>query len=209
MGLFFLSRRRPVKTATIPTFPVPDASCTSMDAQTRSAAVVEPPDAELVSRSRGGCQQAFADLYQRHAGRLMPMLWRLSGGRVAQAEDWLQDGFLQAWRKLDGLDDPQSFGAWLKRLTVNLALSDRRRPQLLTESAGLDTVAVSDPPWPAADRDLERAVAALPPRAREVLVLFCLEGLSHAEIASAMGIDPGTSKAQLHRARQLLKESLS
>lgn len=181
----------------------------SMDAPRQPMSDSPPADGVLVTRSRGGCQQSFNELYQRHAGRLMPMLWRLSGGRVNQAEDWLQEGFLQAWRTLDGLNDPQSFGAWLKRLTINLALSDRRRPELATATASLDVQAVPAPPWPAADLDLERAVAALPQRAREVLVLFCLEGLTHAEIARSMGIDAGTSKAQLHRARQLLKESLS
>lgn len=180
-----------------------------MDAKRQPFSKSQPPDALLVARSRSGCQQSFRELYQRHAGRLMPMLWRLSGGRTSQAEDWLQEGFLLAWRKLDRLDDPQSFGAWLKRLTLNLALSDRRRQALVTETSSLENQAMADPPWPAADRDLERAVAALPQRAREVLVLFCLEGLTHAEIASAMGINPGTSKAQLHRARQILKESLS
>lgn len=179
-----------------------------MDAERQPNATSQPSDALLVTRSRSGCQQSFHELYQRHAGRLMPMLWRLSGGRAGQAEDWLQEGFLQAWRKLDYLDDPQSFGAWLKRLTLNLALSDRRRPHLVTDPSSTELQAMPDPTWPAADRDLERAVAALPQRAREVLVLFCLEGLTHAEIAQSMGIDPGTSKAQLHRARQLLKELL-
>lgn len=181
----------------------------SMDAQSQPIAASQPSDEELVQRACGGCQQAFGDLYQRHAGRLMPMLWRLSGGRLALAQDWLQDGFLQAWRKLDRLNDPPRFGAWLKRLTINLALSDRRRLELVTESAELQAQKAPEPPWPAADLDLERAVAALPARAREVLVLFCLEGLTHGEIAEAMDIDPGTSKAQLHRARQLLKETLS
>ena len=180
-----------------------------MDANRQPIATNSPSDALLVGRSRDGCQHAFAALYERHAGWLMPMLWRLSGGRTTQAEDWLQEGFLKAWRKLDHLEDPQSFGAWLKRLTLNLALSDRRRLEVVTETDSLERQPMADPPWPAADRDLERAVASLPPRAREVLVLYCLEGLTHAEIASAMGIDPGTSKAQLHRARQLLKESLS
>ncbi|NDY95096.1 RNA polymerase sigma factor [Wenzhouxiangella limi] len=180
-----------------------------MDARCQNAAAAQTPDELLVQRCKRGCQQSFAELYQRHAGRLMPMLWRLGGGRLALAEDWLQDSFLLAWRKLDQLNEPARFGAWLKRLSINLALSDRRRVALVTDALVLEAQTMPEPPWPAADLDLERAVAALPRRARAVLVLFCLEGLSHAEIAAAMGIDPGTSKAQLHRARQILKESLS
>ena len=60
-----------------------------------------------------------------------------------------------------------------------------------------------------ADLDLERAIVGLPERARQVLVLFHLAGLGHAETGQAMGIDPGTSKAQLHRARKLMREWLS
>ncbi|TVQ33461.1 MAG: sigma-70 family RNA polymerase sigma factor [Wenzhouxiangella sp.] len=166
-------------------------------------------DADWVESARGGCQQSFQALYQNHAGRLMPMLWRMSGGDSGRAQDWLQEAFLKAWRHLDQLDDPLRFGAWLKRLTVNLALADRRRAQLATVSEGMELQAAPAPPWPAADQDLERAIAALPERARQVLVLFCLEGFTHAEIAECMAIDEGTSKGQLHRARQILKDALS
>lgn len=166
-------------------------------------------DADWVVSARAGCQQSFQALYQNHAGRLMPMLWRMSGGDAGRAQDWLQECFLKAWRHLDQLDDPLRFGAWLKRLAINLALSDRRRQQLTTVNEGMELQAAPAPPWPAADQDLERAIAALPERARQVLVLFCLEGFTHAEIAQCMSIDEGTSKGQLHRARQILKDSLS
>lgn len=166
-------------------------------------------DADWVQSARAGCQQSFQALYQSHAGRLMPTLWRMSGGDVGRAQDWLQESFLKAWHYLDQLDDPSRFGAWLKRLAINLALSDRRKLELVTVSEGLELQAAPTPPWPAADQDLERAIAVLPERARQVLVLFCLEGFTHAEIAQTMKIDEGTSKGQLHRARQLLKDALS
>jgi RNA polymerase sigma factor (sigma-70 family) len=166
-------------------------------------------DADWVVLARDGCQRSCYELYQRHAGRLMPMLWRMSGGDAARAQDWLQECFIKAWSRLDQLDDPLRFGAWLKRLAINLVVSDRRRPELLLQTDGLEHQAAPSPPWPAADLDLERAIAALPDRARQVLILFCLEGLTHAEIARIMVIDEGTSKGQLHRARQLLKDRLS
>jgi RNA polymerase sigma-70 factor (ECF subfamily) len=168
---------------------------------------VTDEDASLVGEARAGDSEAFAALYRRHAGTLMPMLWRLAGGDRPLAEDWLQDAFVQAWHRLDQVRDPAAFGGWLRRLAVNVALADRRRGRLDTVDAEIEPGA-PEPPWPAADLDLERAIAALPDRARQVLVLFHLSDLGHAEIAELLGVDIGTSKAQLHRARNLIKETL-
>jgi RNA polymerase sigma factor (sigma-70 family) len=110
---------------------------------------------------------------------------------------------------LEQLREPERFGGWLKQLAVNVALADRRRLKVSGTDDALPQLADIEPPWPATDLDLERAVAKLPTRARDVLVLFCLEGFSHQEIAATLGVEVGTSKAQLHRARQLLKETLS
>ena len=169
----------------------------------------ETDDADLVEASMAGDRQAFSLLYQRHSGWLLPMLWRLTGGDQGQAEDLLQEVFVQAWFKLDQLRDRQRFGGWLKTSAVNLALASRRKFQVVGDDDALASQAQAEPPWPAADLDLESAIARLPERARQVLVLFCLEGLSHEEIAVLMKVEIGTSKAQLHRARSLLKESLS
>lgn len=161
-----------------------------------------------VGAARLGDPRAFEALYRHHAGWLLPLLWRLAAGDRGRAEDWLQEAFVQAWQKLDQLRDDNAFPAWLKRLAVNLALAEQRRGRLALSDATIDRAA-PEPPWPAADLDLERAIVGLPERARQVLVLFHLGGLGHAEIGLAMGIDPGTSKAQLHRARTLLKERLA
>lgn len=166
-------------------------------------------DAELVTGARSGDTRAFSRLYERHSGRLLPALWRLTGGDRGQAEDLLQEAFVQAWNRLDQLRDPARFGPWLKQTAINLALSDRRRMRVVGDDSGLDQLAEAAPPWPSADLDLERAIAALPERARQVLVLFCLEGYSHDEIARTLGIEAGTSKGQLNRARGLLREVLS
>lgn len=166
-------------------------------------------DSKLVSGARAGDSRAFARLYERHAGRLLPTLWRLAGGDHGKAEDLLQDAFVQAWNRLDQLRDPARFGSWLKQTAINLALSDRRRMRVTGDDSELDQLVGATPPWPSADLDLEQAIAGLPERARQVLVLFCLEGYSHSEIARTLGIEAGTSKGQLNRARQLLREVLS
>ncbi|PKL96766.1 MAG: RNA polymerase subunit sigma-24 [Gammaproteobacteria bacterium HGW-Gammaproteobacteria-8] len=172
------------------------------------AAADRDGDGACVAAARRGDRAAFEGLYRRHAGWLLPVLWRLAGGDRARAEDWLQEAFVLAWQKLDQLRDDDAFPAWLKRLAVNLALAEQRRGRLVLAEGTIDRAA-PEPPWPAADLDLERAIVGLPERARQVLVLFHLAGLGHAEIGQAMGIDPGTSKAQLHRARSLLKERLA
>ena len=168
----------------------------------------EDDERGLVIAAQRGETAAFEQLYRRHAGRLMPILWRLAGGDRPLAEDWLQEAFVQAWNKLGQLREAGAFGGWLRTLAVNIALAEKRRGRLATVDAEVDPGA-PEPPWPAADLDLERAIAALPERARQVLVLFHLSNMGHAEIAESMGIDPGTSKAQLHRARTLLKEKLA
>lgn len=180
-----------------------ETTATAHDSEAR----VADADADVEAAQRGD-RRAFERLYRRHAALLMPMLWRMAGGDRGLAEDWLQETFVLAWRKLGQLREPGAFGGWLKRLAVNIALTEKRRGRLKTVDSDADPSA-PEPPWPAADLDLERAIAALPERARQVMVLFHLSDLGHAEIAELMEIDPGTSKAQLHRARQLLKEALA
>jgi len=175
--------------------------------ETARPALDSNPDAALVKAARRGDCAAFSALYNAHSGWLLAVLWRLAGGDKGLAEDWLQDAFVLAWNRLDQLREPGAFGGWLKRLAVNVALSEKRRGTLTRVDVDAEASA-PEPPWPCADLDLERAIARLPARARQVLVLFHLSDLGHAEIAALMGIEPGTSKAQLHRARTLLKEML-
>jgi RNA polymerase sigma-70 factor (ECF subfamily) len=161
----------------------------------------------LVRAAQRGDVRAFEALYHQHAKRLMPMLWRLAGGDNSQAEDWLQEVFVQAWQKIAQVREAAAFSGWLRRIAANIALNERRRGGLSTVDVEAEAVAPA-PPWPAADVDLERAIAALPERARQIFVLFHLAEHSHAEIAELLGVDVGTSKAQVHRARQLLQEAL-
>lgn len=166
-------------------------------------------DTLLVSAARNGDRRAFKKLYQQHSLWVRPLLWRLCGGDYGLADDLLQESFVQAWQKLEQLNDPNRFGGWLKQIAVHVALNDRRRLKISGSEDALSTVPDIEPPWQGADIDLERAIAQLPARARDVLVLYCIEGLSHQEISEALNIETGTSKSQLNRARQILKEALS
>lgn len=172
-------------------------------------------DIRLVDGARKGDRVAFEKLYHRHRNRIYGLVWRLCGGDAALAEDLLQESFIRAWQKLDSFRGDSRFGTWLHRLSANVALSERRsRMRRVGREAELD-LAVERKATGARDvyagqrMDLEQAVARLPERARTVLVLFDIEGYSHAEIGEIAGMAVGSSKAQLHRARKLVREELN
>jgi RNA polymerase sigma-70 factor (ECF subfamily) len=167
---------------------------------------------ELVRRAQAGDEAAFEALYREHAGRVFALCLRLSGDRT-RATDLTQDVFVRCWEQLGSFRGESAFGSWLYRLAVNLVWStnrgDRRREArvLPVENPGALEGRREMPP-PGLRLDLERAIALLPDGAREVFVLYDIEGYHHEEIARMTGIAIGTSKAQLFRARRLLREHL-
>lgn len=199
----------------IPTFRRSVAS--NPDVVTALAALMIPtvsgadePIADAIRRAQAGDVAAFADIYRAHVGRIHALCRRLCGD-AELAGVLTQDVFVRAWEKLAGFRGDAAFSTWLHRLAVNLVLGDRRTRlrraarELVsavdeTDSAPLQRIDASV--------DLERAIAALPAGARAVFVLFEIEGHSHEEIAELMDLAVGTSKAQLHRARALLRGAL-
>jgi RNA polymerase sigma-70 factor (ECF subfamily) len=168
-------------------------------------------DAALVRRSLDGDMAAFEQLYRGHVGRVHGAILRLVGMDRGRAEELTQDAFVRAWQKLSSFRHESAFSTWLYRLGVNTALMELRgrRDSKQTDVEDLDLAAGGDVPFCAGDRaDLERAVSNLPPRARAVLVLHDVEGWKHEEIANELGMAVGSSKAQLHRARGLLRRTL-
>lgn len=171
-------------------------------------------DTALARSAAGGDMQAFEALYRRHAGRVHGVIQRLIGGQGVRAEDLTQEAFVRAWQALPAFRFESAFGTWLHRLAVNIALmelrSRRAQPRFDDSEETLDGLGVFDSAGQgtALSMDLERAVATLPPRARAVLVLYDVEGWKHEEIAAELDMAVGSSKAQLHRARHLLRERL-
>jgi RNA polymerase sigma-70 factor (ECF subfamily) len=167
---------------------------------------------ELVRRAQAGDQAAFRDLYYQLAGRVYALCLRLTGDAGA-AEERTQDVFVRAWDKLRSFRGESAFSSWLHRLAVNVVMNERRttfrREQRVTPVAAPEALERGrSEPMIGLNIDLERAIAALPAGAREVFVLYDIEGYSHAEIADLTGVAEGTSKAQLFRARHLLREKL-
>lgn len=170
-----------------------------------------PDDSALVRRSLDGDMGAFEQLYRGHVGRVHGAILRLVGMDRGRAEELTQDAFVRAWQKLSSFRHESAFSTWLYRLGVNTALMELRgrRDAKQADVEDIDDIAGGEVPFCAGERgDIERAVAALPPRARAVLVLHDVEGWKHEEIASELGMAVGSSKAQLHRARGLLRRSL-
>src|SRR5579864_3451131 len=163
----------------------------------------------LVQRARSGDRRAFERLYREHAGRVYGLCLRMT--RDAQlAEDCTQETFINAWRALGKFETRSSLSTWLHRIAVNVSLARRRKTGPVEPSPEEEEGIASE--WtletPVEVHEIESAIAALPEGARDALVLHALYGYSHGEAAHMLGIAEGTCKAQLHRARKLLRERL-
>jgi RNA polymerase sigma-70 factor (ECF subfamily) len=165
----------------------------------------------LVRRAQAGEVAAFAELYRENVGRIHALCLRLTGDRDL-AEDATQETFVRAWQKLAGFRGDSALSTWLFRIAVNVVLTTRRaRARQRLASFSSDEIAEQTPRatgHPQLAVDLEAAIRALPAGARTALVLHDIEGYSHAEGAAMTGLAAGTLKAQLHRARRLLREAL-
>lgn len=170
------------------------------------------PTPLLLEEVRRGSRAAFERLYRLHAGWVYALCLRLTADRD-EAEALTQDTFVRMWQKLHTYSGSGPFGGWLRRVAVNVVIDSRRgrarRERLFEE--GEDAVArASVAPLRIEEAiDLERAIERLPRGARYAFVLHDIEGYRHDEIAEVFGIATGTVKAQLHRARRLLRETLA
>lgn len=172
-------------------------------------AVAADTDAVDATLAASGDAHAFERLYRRHVNRVHSLVRRMLG---EESEEVTQEVLIRAWQKLGTFRGEASFGTWLHKLAVNVALNHRSargrwRQRFVEEpEGGFDLPA--RPPSPAQGLDFEGAIAALPPGARKVFVLHDVEGYRHEEIAGLLGISVGTSKSQLHYARMALRKAL-
>jgi RNA polymerase sigma-70 factor, ECF subfamily len=170
-------------------------------------------ESERVARARNGDVAAFEGLYRDHVGRVYGLCLRMTG-HPATAEDLTQDTFVNAWRSLPGYEGRSRFSTWLHRIAVNAVLALRRAPlgrnevSMTDDEGGTMDFAAEQEMDEATPIDLERAIAALPPGARDIVVLHGIYGYSHEEAAGMLDLAVGTCKAQLHRARQLMRARL-
>ena len=169
------------------------------------------PDVALAA---SGDRHAFERLYRQHVTRVFSLCARMVSDR-SRAEELTQDVFVRAWEKLHLFRGESAFGTWLHRMTVNVVLNARKsegrsRSRFEDDEEGDGVDALPSRPLAPGDRmDLEAAIAKLPPGARRVFTLHDVEGYKHEEIAEMLGVTSGATKAQLHRARLLLREALN
>ena len=163
-----------------------------------------------VARAAAGDVRAFEALYRTHLPRVHSLVRRMAGGR--DTDELTQDVFVRVWQKLATFRGEASFTTWLHRLAVNVVI-ERFRTEQTRRQRHVDGEDIFDVlPGPTACRDLpmdfDAALERLPDGAREIFVLHDVEGYKHKEIADLLGISAGTSKAQLHRARMMLRKHL-
>lgn len=181
-----------------------------------TATSIDQADARgLVERAQEGHVPAFEALYRAHGPRVYALCLRMASDPV-EAEEFAQEAWIRAWERLPGFRGESAFTTWLHRLTVNLILDRRRgdqrrerRFESVAEYGPFEGRAAAREAPPGTRMDLERAVATLPDGARTVFLLYDVEGYRHHEIADRLGVAEGTVKAQLHRARRMLREALN
>ena len=183
------------------------------DYSPQMAVLLEPgttDEANWIAKAQRADAGAFERLYRLHVDKVYGLCLRMTGN-VAEAEDCVQEAFIQAWNKIDRFRGESAFATWLHRIAVNSVLGRMRkskreqdRIQLAGEAADAPTTVADDGEL----RDLSNAINRLPQGARHVFVLYAVYGYSHEEAGEMLGIASGTSKAQLHRARRLLAQQL-
>jgi RNA polymerase sigma-70 factor (ECF subfamily) len=178
-------------------------------------------EAEAIRLAQAGDAAAFEHLYQLHSRRVYALCLRMVGN-PPDAEDLMQEAFLQLFRKIGTFRGESAFSTWLHRMTVNVVLMRLRKKTLPAASLEETTEPDEETGGPrkdigapdlrlsgAVDRvNLERSIEKLPPGYRTVFVLHDVQGFEHNEIAGIMGCSVGNSKSQLHKARTRLRELL-
>jgi len=167
------------------------------------------PDVALAA---AGDRVAFERLYRANMNRVFSICARMVSDRTA-AEELTQDVFVRAWEKIGQFRGESAFSTWLHRMAVNVVLNSRkgegkRQSRIDQDEDRLDTLPGRSG-IPGLRMDLENAIATLPPGAKRVFILHDVEGYKHEEIATMLGVTSGGSKAQLHRARMLLRGALN
>jgi RNA polymerase sigma-70 factor, ECF subfamily len=166
-------------------------------------------DRRLVRRVIRRDERAFSALYDRHTPYLYRLALRLTGGDEASASDIVHDAWVRAVERFPRFEWRAQLRTWLAGFVINVA---RERTRAEREDLSLDgAIADDEPALPGGIErvDLERALAALAPGFRQVLVLHDVEGFTHDEIARLLGVEPGTSKSQLSRARAAMRRLLT
>ena len=167
-------------------------------------------ESQWIAQAQQGNQQAFHHLYENYHRRIYALCWRMMADKDS-AEDVCQEVFVQLWQKINNFRGESKFSTWLHSVATNIVLGHIRKNKtwiqriFSIEDQVVEDIAVTMPEISTLDKNIQ----SLPERARLVFVLFAVEGYRHEEIARMLGMAVGSSKAQYHRAKGLLRQSLS
>lgn len=178
---------------------------------------VSAQEQEWITQAKQGSQIAFHQLYQMHHRQVYALCWRMLADKDS-AEDVCQEVFVVLWQKINNFRGESKFSTWLHSVTSNVVLSHiRKQKNWFQRVFSIEEQVSNSIPAEAAVplddsselEELDKYIAQLPERARLVFVLFAIEGYRHEEIANMLNMAVGSSKSQYHRAKSLLKQSLS
>ena len=164
---------------------------------------------KLILQCKKQHARAQEKLYRMYSGKLFGLCLKYSNN-YQQAEDNLQDGFMTIFNKIDQYEDKGSFEGWMKRIVINTTLQKHRKEkyfEIINENQLEDPVVEIDGDEITTDFLLE-SIQELPERYRQIFNLYALDGFSHKEIAEMLNISVGSSKSNLARARNILKEKI-
>jgi RNA polymerase sigma-70 factor (ECF subfamily) len=170
-------------------------------------------DQELIGRVLAGDPSAERALYDAHVDRVFGLVYRMAGD-LDRAQDYTQETFIKAFQKLAEFRGESALGTWLGSIAISITLNGLRKVKRYRErEVNLDDTVPIGRSDRQAEPDLKerlsRAIDDLPEGYRAVFVMHDVEGYTHQEIAASLGVHPGTSKAQLFRARARLREALA
>lgn len=170
-------------------------------------------DQELIGRVLAGDSSAERALYDAHVDRVFRLVYRMAGD-LDRAQDYTQETFIRAFARLGEFRGEAALSTWLGSIAISIALNGLRKVRRLQgREVALDSVPLMGRMTPEAEPDLKvrlaQAIDGLPDGYRAVFVMHDVEGYTHEEIAYSLGVHPGTSKAQLFRARARLREALA
>lgn len=166
-------------------------------------------ESELIKGCISGDRKMQELLYNRHSPKMYAVCLRYSNN-ADDAQDLLQEGFIKVFRNLEKFRGDGSFEGWMRRIFVNTSIEEYRRKTKLTTVSEPQEYNIEDTEWNAldniAEKDIIKIVQQLSPGYRQVFNMYVIEGYSHKEIAEILGINEGTSKSQLARARVILQK---
>jgi RNA polymerase sigma-70 factor, ECF subfamily len=168
---------------------------------------------ELIGRVLAGDSSAERALYDAHVDRVFRLVYRMAGD-MDRAQDYTQETFIRAFSRLRDFRGEAALSTWLGSIAISITLNGLRKVRRQNErEVALDDAVSAGGGTREAEPDLKerlsRAIDGLPEGYRAVFVMHDVEGYTHEEIATSLGVHPGTSKAQLFRARARLRESLA